>query len=342
MEKAIRIYKNKPIYEYTLCNEYVEVSALNYGATITSIKTRDKNGEMANILVSFDEVDSYFTEPDPYLNALVGPVAGRIAHGKYIVDGNTKQLSINSGDNHLHGGQTGISKQIFEVKKIEDEDAQILRFSLVCNHDLDGFEGEYNYIIDYILEGNSFSIVSKCIPEKRTIINMTSHMYFNLSGDLKTSIENHGLLIPAKNKAIICEDGYPSAIEKIIEESAFDFSSSQSIGNNYRKGNKEFSITRAFDTAFLLECNSPIILNDSESGRILKIETDQRSVVVYTANYFDDKLILNHGKKGYPFCGVALETQDIPNGINIDAENQKVYDSNTPYIQKTTYTFDVE
>ena len=325
------------VIEYTISNDEVELSVLNFGATVTSIRTKDKDGKVENILASFDDVESYFSKPGPYLNAMVGPVAGRIGYGQYSINGEVHSLSINNGKNHLHGGTSGISKQFFNVEK----DTNSITLTLDTDHDVDGFTGTYHYEIKYILNKNTLTIEAKCTPENKTILNMTSHMYFNLSGELKNSINEHLLTLPASKKTKIHEDGQPCCIMPIIEGSAFDFRTAKLIGRNFEIGDEEFNITRGYDTAFVLNGDEPIELVDKESGRTLEIHTDQKSVVVYSANYFDDDLTLNEGRKGYPFSCLAMETQDTPNGINIEGVSTKIYDKDTPYNQKTTYIFGI-
>ena len=332
---------NQELKEYVIKNAEIELRAINYGASVTAIKVKDRDGNFENILASFDDLNSYLDYPDPYLNAIVGPTAGRIAYGEYRILDNDVKLSINNGKHHLHGGSTGISRQYFEVEEIVQEKKKILRFTLETNHDIDGLTGKYYYEADYIIEGNTLTMKTRCTPEKPAIINMTSHMYFNLSGELKSSIKKQLLKLPAKEKLVLHEDGHPYRIDSINKGSAFDFSELTVIEDNYSIGDEEFKISLGYDVAFILE-DEPIILMDEESGRIMNIDTDQKCVVVYSANYFDESLILNNKIKGYPFSCIALETQDIPNGINIDGIETKVYDKDNPYTQETIYTFYVD
>lgn len=326
--------------QYVIKTENIEVRAIRYGACITMIKVSDRNGKKANVLASFQDVKDYVQQPDPYLNAMVGPVAGRIAYGAYTLGQTKKQLSITNGLHHLHGGKSGISKQSFHVEKICEGVVQKLRFTLDTKHDCDGFCGMFHYEIEYIVEGNILTIKARCRPEKATILNMTSHLYFNLSGDLRTSIAHHLLEIPAKKKVGIHKDGHPYGILPIKKGTAFDFTKKIEIGKAYALGDAEFSITKGYDTAFLLDGNI-IRLEDEASGRVLTIKTNQESVVMYTANYFNDALVLNQGKKGFPFCCLALETQAVPNGVNLDQMETKQYDMDHPYEQTTQYTFSI-
>lgn len=337
---AVATFRKEPVYEYTIKNEAITLSALSYGATITGIYTKDKHGVMENIVASYDHIMDYEKQPGPYLNAIVGPVAGRIAYGQYEIDHQPQQLSFNSNQHHLHGGFTGVSRSCFHLIE-EDSHATRLHFQLVKSHEEDGYpKGLYTYDIIYALENNTMTIDYLCTPVQKTLLNMTTHLYFNLSGDLKEAITTHDLQIPATKKLAIHEDGHPYKVEQIVDGSAFDFKQLCNLQQNIAKGDVEFTYTKGIDTAFLLE-KKPIILYHKESGRRLQITTDQQSVVVYTANYFDEALDLNKGKHGYPNCCIALETQDAPNGINIpELSTHQLYDAHHPYHQTTTYTFD--
>lgn len=337
--KLVANFKAGPVYEYILENEFLKISALNFGASITSIYMKNRDGDGENVVASFQDVMDYERQPDPYLNAIVGPVAGRIAYGTYCMGDTQYKLSINNNLHHLHGGASGISKQHFTVMEEKDR----LHFHLETTHEVDGFpKGVYTYDITYQLCENKLVISYIGIPPNTSLLNMTSHLYFNLSGNMKSSIQEHSLWIPSKQKMAIHADGHPYKVETIATDSAFDFSTLRNIGKNYKKGASEFTITRAYDTAFFLE-KAPIILYHEDSGRKLSIESDASSVVMYTANYFDNSLLLQPDTSGYPMCAIALETQHIPNGVNIpNCDTHAFADREHPYTQQTTYTFAVK
>lgn len=343
MKKAKMLtFEGQDVYAYTFGNAALEVTAIDFGATICAIKTKDRNGNMENVVVDFKNPQDYIDCPGPYLNAIVGPVAGRIAYGEYDLDGVTQHLSINNGLNHLHGGASGISKQRFHVEEIKGEYPK-LRFTLKTQHDVDGYVGAFTYQIDYTVIDTVLQVEYACIPEKKTVLNMTSHLYFNLSGEMKESIKEHALMLPSAHKLKIHEDGFPYCVEEIVKDSTFDFSTLRNIGENFELGSEEYVLTRGYDTPFLLDKGNEILLACEKSGRRLRIKTDQKSVVVYSANYFDESMYMNEGRQAYPFCCIALETQDAPNGVNIDGlETQQIFDHEHPYHQCTQYHFSCE
>lgn len=336
--KQVAVFKTGPVYEYTIENEVLTLTALNFGATITGIYLKETKQKSENMVASFRDIMDYERQGGPYLNAIVGPAAGRIAYGTYQMHDEQHQLSVNNGLHHLHGGMSGISKKHFTVQ----EETDTLHFHMETTHDEDGYpKGTYTYDVTYRICGNQL-IISYCgIPPVTSLMNMTSHLYFNLSGDMKESICTHDLCIPCTKKEGIHPDGHPYKIENIKKDSAFDFSVMQNIGDKYNISDSEFTYTKAFDTPFLLE-KKPILLYHKNSGRLLRIQSDAPCVVMYTANYFDDNLIWQNGTHGYPMCAIALETQDIANGVNIShCDAHPFADKQHPYHQTTTYTFDM-
>lgn len=337
MKKKVADFSQGAVYAYTIQNEAIHMTALNFGAVITELKTSDRSGNMENVVAAFSDIMDYERQQGPYLNAVVAPVAGRIAYGSYSMENTVHQLSINNGCHHLHGGTGGISRQLFHV----EEEEQALHFHLECRHDMDGFpQGTYRYDIWYRLSGNNLIIEYHGTPPQKSLMNMTSHMYFNLSGNLRESILQHDLRIDSVEKLKIHPDGHPFEKEKIGAGSAFDFRNMTPIQKRYELGHPEFQYTRAYDTPFLLGPNG-ITLYHAGSGRRLDMTTDAPSLVLYSANYFDDEnLELNHHRRGEAFIALALETQDLPNGVNIrNAEVHPFYDARHPYKQKTVYTF---
>ena len=148
MKKKVAEFSQGAVYAYTIQNEAIHMTALNFGAVITELKTSDRSGNMENVVAAFPDIMDYERQQGPYLNAVVSPVAGRIAYGSYSMENTVHQLSINNGCHHLHGGTGGISRQLFHV----EEEEQALHFHLECRHDMDGFpQGTYRYDIWYRL-----------------------------------------------------------------------------------------------------------------------------------------------------------------------------------------------
>lgn len=332
--EQVAVYQEHAVLEYTIENEVLRVTVLNFGGTISGIYFKEDDKE-TNMVASYANKQDYIDQGGPYLNALVGPVAGRIAYGNYHLHG-PHHLSINNGAHHLHGGTGGISKKLFTITQISNTQ---LRLQLDTIHDEDGYpKGVYHYIVEYTLNQDALCIQYHCTPPAVSLLNMTSHLYFNLNG-MKEDIRHHQLRFASTKKCRIEKECHPSELYAIKSNSAFDFSTLRDIQHNLEKGDPEFQYTIYYDTPFLLDQGS-ITLYDPKSHHQMDIFTDQNSLVVYTANWFDDALTFENNSKGKPLCCIALETQDIPNGINIAGyQHHQVFDPQHPYTQTTTYRF---
>lgn len=331
------MYRNE-IREYVIENDEIKVTALNYGAIITGIYTKDIHGKIENIVASFHHKEDYIKKPEPYLNAIVGPTAGRIAYGTYELDGKIQQLSL-QGTHHLHGGNHGVSMKVFEVEAKKDT----LHFHLETSHEEDGYpKGTVIYDVIYKIQGNQLIMDFHATPQSKMPLYMTSHLYFNLSGDLKRDIKSQTLYMDALKKVNIAKEGHPYKVVDIEKGSTFDFTTPKPLKNVLEKDEEEYQWTKGLDMPFLLT-NGVVELSDEQSGRHVSIQTTAPSVVVYSANFFDDTLILNQGKHAEPYLALAIEPQEIPNSFHLDGIDASViHDQQHPFTQKTVYTFTVK
>ena len=314
------------IKTYVMKNDQLEVHVLNYGGTVDKIYCKDANGVMENVLLSYHKKEDYINFPGPYLNALVGPIAGRIKDGKY---GN-RQFSINNGTNHLHGGFSGVSFDYWNIEQASDTE-------LICrldkNHDQDGYVGEFHYEVTYRIEGDTLTIQYNNTCEQLNPFSGTSHMYFNLSGDLKRGIYDHVLTSNISKMEMLDDLGAPCCVADIEKGSCFDFTEGKNLGEALHSDHPQFVITEGgIDHPFIV--NGPISLEDPISKRVMTITTDAPCVVVYTSNFIDDTTIFQNETVGYKHIAVAIELQDYANAINLGLSEEK-----TSYQQTTHYRF---
>lgn len=310
---------------YILKNQDLEVHVLDYGGIIDQIICADKNGNSENVLLSYEKQQDYIDIPGPYLNALVGPVAGRISGGK---DGK-HQLSLNDGNNHLHGGFHGIS---FDTFRMEQTSKTELKATLSRSHDDDGYEGVFDYTITYRLIDDQFVLNYDVHCTKPNLLYLTSHLYFNLSGNLQRDIKDERLTANFKQMMTIGETGAPDQVIDIPCNSAFDFSTGKTIGEVLASKHPQIVRTRGIDHPFLM--NGEVSLYDEISGRELTITSDAPCIVLYSANYIDETMNFKNGVVGKPNLGLAMELQDYANGINLGLGKLT-----TAYHQTTTYRF---
>ena len=311
--------------EYALENDKLLVKFLDFGGSFTYFGLKSDG---INCVANFKDKNDYLKISDPYLNALVGPFAGRIKEGK--CDG--FNFSVNGG-HHLHGGNLGVSKQYFSVCQNNPTSATL---TLTVNHSDDGYPGCVDYTVNYLLEDDVLIIDYYAVPSNKQPLNMTTHLYFNLSGSASEGVRNHVLHIPTSKRCPIAVSGVPESVEKIEKGCAFDFDDSRTIGQHFDMKPREFDVTRGFDCPYVLE-KSVLELEYEPLNKKLVIETDATSVVVYTANYFDESMIMDNGECCGMLSYVALECQDIPNGMNFDPQVTFYHDHNNPYKQHSVY-----
>lgn len=334
--KLVKKINDEEMINYTIENDTCRLSILNYGGTIYEFAIK-KDEEWINVVASLENIEDYLSEVNPYMNALIGPNAGRIAYGNYKIDDQTKKHSINNGLHHLHGGLQGIHCQFFDVNILSDESKEGIVLSLTICPKEDGYTSSFDYEIQYVLEESTLQIIYNCIPSEKESVNLTNHIYFNLSGNFHRSVEDEYLTLPSSKKAKIHQDNHPYMIQNIEKDGVFDFKNHRSLKEHFMLGSKEFDITLGYDAPFLLNEEGSINLEDKESKLGVEIITSCDSVVVYTANYFDSDMKLRGNVTGKPWCALALETQHMPNGINMKDVEHRFYDKEHPYHETTSY-----
>ncbi|XP_028676549.2 aldose 1-epimerase [Erpetoichthys calabaricus] len=300
--------------KFRLESEGVTVEILTLGCIISALKTRDRNGRSDDIVLGFDTLESYLTNPR-YFGAVVGRVANRIANGKFTVDGKEYQLAINNGPNALHGGPTGFHQAIWNAEVLPNG----VRLSLTSADGHEGYPGELQVSVTYMLEGDVLSLYYEACTNKTTPVNLTNHSYFNLAGQGTPDIYDHEISISADAYLPVESTMIPTGDVQPVKGTPFDLRSSVRIGDRLSQ-----LPDRGFDHNFCL--SSPEERRETPkyfsrvyhpgSGRVLNVATTQPGVQFYTSNFLDAS-IKGKGGAAYPkhsaFC---LETQNWPDAVN--------------------------
>ncbi|XP_072360436.1 galactose mutarotase isoform X1 [Scyliorhinus torazame] len=300
----------RPVERFTLRSRGVTLRVLSLGGIVSSLETGDRHGNMADIVLGFDNLQGYINK-HPYFGAVVGRVANRIAEGKFSIDGKEYQLPINNGPNSIHGGLKGFDKVLWTPEVLSNG----VRFSMTSADGEEGYPGELKVWVTYILDGAILAINYKAQTTKTTPINLTNHSYFNLAGNGFPNIYDHEVSIEAKSYLPVDMTSIPTGEIASVENTRFDLKKPVVLGNRIPN-----ELAGGFDHNFCLNCSkqrSPCArVYHQPSGRLLQIETTQPGVQFYTANFLDGSL---KGKGGamYPkhsaFC---LETQNWPDAVN--------------------------
>ncbi|WP_338597544.1 aldose epimerase family protein [Clostridium baratii] len=337
--KVIDNYNGKDIIEYTLTNKNnVSISILNLGGIITNIATPDRNGNLENIVLSFEDFKNYYTNPS-YYGAIIGRTAGRIDKGEVTINGKRYKLNKNYGVNSGHGGNIGFDKKIWDVKEFKNEESLGIELSLISKALEENYPGDLNVKVIYELNNkNEFFFKVYGETNEDTLMNITNHSYFNLSGNYKRDILNHSLKINSDNFLEIDENG--GATGKIIKtnNTPFDFNEFKKISKDINSEDEQIKLGNGYDHPFLLNEEKEIILKDEESGRVVRLETSQESVVVYSMNYYND-LKLKGDIIPKERMAICLETQAPPIGYNEAFKEMSYLKKEDKYYKYTKYTF---
>lgn len=323
---VIAKHDNQDIIEYQLiaANGF-QVNFLNYGGIIRAIYTPDKDGTLANIV----SVHEKFEPSNPgHLGAITGRIAGRIDGGKFNLAGIDYQLALNNNEiNNLHGGPFGIDKKIWNVTELHDG-VELTYFSPdgEC-----GFPANVNFKVNYRITADyqlSIEYFASC--DAPTIINLTNHSYFDLSGSIDAL--RMELQVPAQSFAEINPSGCVTGKISNVAGTAFDFRQAKALGKNIFQNELQLKLAKqGYDHPFLLDQNAIIKLSDPINGRSLAITTNEDCCVVYSANFRPVK-----------HSGLCLETQKMPNAINWpEYREQVIFTPAKPYYSYCKWQFGV-
>lgn len=334
------------VEQYTLTNtQGVEVKIITYGGRITSLKTPDKNGKMENIVLSFDTLDKYLAD-NPYFGAIIGRYGNRIKEGKFSLDGKDYKLATNDGPNHLHGGNKGFDRVVWKATPIDSLNALVLTYK--SKDQEEGYPGNLDIRVTYSLDDdNALKISYEAQTDKTTIINLTNHSYFNLSGDLTKKILPTAVKINADKYLPVNETLIPTGKLQEVEGTPFDFRKEKPIAQDIGDDNEQLKRGSGYDHCWVLNDQDQGLrwvasAFDSDSGRKLDVYTTEPGLQFYTGNSISNDLPLSGAGKDKKRIGFAMETEHYP-----DSPNQKDFPSvelkpGETYSSETIYKFSIK
>ncbi|WP_121357233.1 aldose epimerase family protein [Flavisolibacter nicotianae] len=333
--------KGEDVFLFQLTIGDVAVEIMNYGCTIVSILTPDRKGNKQNIVAGFRHLSDYAAD-HPYFGCVVGRFANRIAGGRFTLDGKTWQLSLNDGVNHLHGGFSGFNRKVWQVESMIDSDEQCgVTFSYFSRDGEEGYPGNLRVFISYRLTNENCLIVDyRASTDKPTIVSLSNHSYFNLSGFVQESISDHYLKINADYYTVKNENNTPSGVIERVRDTPFDFTTSKPIGQYIG----ELTAERGYDHNYVLNNNrrtsaTAASLYEPFSGRLMTVYTNMPGMQLYTANWWDGTLAGYHGNVYHQHSAVALETQAFPDAPNQPGFPSAVLRPGELYAKTTSFHF---
>jgi aldose 1-epimerase len=324
-ENFNKVIDGKQVGLFFLKNGNLTAAITNYGGRIVSLCAPDKNGQKDDVVLGFKSIDDYLKATGVYHGAIVGRVIGRIANGNFELDGKTQSLTINNGANHQHGGSKGFHNQVWDVKTVTDSS---LVLSYISVDGEMGYPGTLEVEATYQLTSNNELILKiLATTDKTTIVNLTNHAFFNLSGEGNGTILDHVLTIPSNYFCAVNPDKIKTGEILKVAGTPFDFRIGKPIGKDIilENTNEQLKIGMGYDQSYVLKKkkSNKIVLAatvvDPKSGRKLEVLTTNLGLHFFSANFFKGTDI---GKMGKPFNfreSFALETQDY------NSPNQKTF-----------------
>jgi aldose 1-epimerase len=338
-----------PVRAFTLSNARgVEVRLIDYGAIITSIRTPDKAGKSADIVLGFDSLAGYVTN-GPYFGALVGRYANRIAKGKFTLDGTTYKLAVNNGPNALHGGLKGFDKVLWKASPSADSSGVHVKLEYTSADGEEGYPGTVKASVTYSLTDSSQLIADyEATSDKPTPINLSQHSYFNLAGEGSGDVLGHVLTLDADRFTPIDSTFIPTGQLPSVSGTPFDFRKPTAIGARIDEPHPQIQNGHGYDHNFVLTrppgSNTLIqaaLVVDPVSGRTLEVSTTEPGVQFYTGNFLDGTVV---GKGGHAYprrAGFCLETQHYPDSPNKPQFPSTILRPGKTYRSRTVFTFGV-
>jgi aldose 1-epimerase len=320
-----KLSDGKSVDVYTMKNADLEVRVTNYGARIVSLKTKDRDGKVADVVLGYNSVDGYVAEKTTktYFGSIVGRYGNRIRGGKFTIDGHQYQIPLNNNGNALHGGPHGFDDQVWTGKELPNG----VEMSLVSKDGDMGFPGTLTVHVRYTLVGDAVHINYAATSDKATVTNITNHAYFNLSGDGSGTILDEVLMLNSDAYTPVDAGLIPVGGAKPVAGTPFDFGKATAIGARINQANDQLKIAGGYDHNWILRGANGTMklaakLYDPKSGRVLTVTTTQPGVQFYSGNFLDGSFTGKAGVKYTKNTGLCLETQHYP-----DSPNQPAFPS---------------
>lgn len=330
---------------YTLTNANgVTATLTDFGATLVSLATPDRDGNFADIAIGYDTLDGWVNDGS-YMGASVGRYGNRIANGKFTLDETEYILATNNGPHHLHGGNVGFNKKLWDAIPVEGENETGMFFSYLSPDGEEGYPGELQVGVLYTLnDQNEITITFSARSTAKTVINLVHHTYWNLTGDPSKTILDHKLMLLADGYVPTDETGIPNNGIQPVEGTPMDFRSATAIGERINGDHEQLVNGKGYDHSWAIngepgELRMAAVAYDPESGRIMQIKTDQPAIQFYTGNYMDGS---STGKGGVPHnlrTGFCLETQVFPDSPNQPELSSAVLEPGETYVHTMVHVF---
>lgn len=337
--------------ETTLCilknKGGIELTVTNYGAKIVSLMVPDKNGQWVDVVTGHDSIDAYLASEEPYFGAICGRYGNRIANAKFTLDGVVyDRLAQNNGPNCLHGGRVGFNAVVWDIKEL---DSRTIVLAYTAADGEEGFPGRLHTEVSYHLtDANELLITYHATTDKPTVLNLTNHSYFNLSGAGDPFIGDHVLTIPANYYLPTDETSIPYGPPEKVEGTPMDFRTPHEVGERIHHDFEPLVIGRGYDHTYIINgkivgemalaarCHSP------KTGILMDTLTTEPGIHLYTGNWMTGNLVGKHGQRYPRQSALCFETQHYPDSPNKPKYPTTVLRPGARFRSQTVFKFSIQ
>ncbi|MDZ7723183.1 MAG: aldose epimerase family protein [candidate division KSB1 bacterium] len=314
---------------YTLTNENgMQVKITNYGGTVTSILVPDKQGNVTDVVLGFDDLGAYIKD-SPYFGCIIGRFGNRIAGGQFKLDDKVYKLAVNNGPNHLHGGEKGFDKQVWDVVEHPSKDGGVLELHYHSPDGEENYPGNLDVVVSYTLTAeNEIVIRYRASTDQKTLVNLTNHTYFNLKDAGKSDVLNHVLELNADHFTPINEKLIPLGKIQPVQGTPMGFTQPKPIGQDIDQDDEQLKRAGGYDHNFVIKGKAGDVrfvarVTDPQSGRMLEVYSKEPGVQFYSGNFLDGTLTGKQNTVYQKRHGFCLETRALsgfsePAGISVD------------------------
>ncbi len=332
----------RTVDSYTLVNRNgASVKVITYGGTIVSVNMPDKGGRLADVVLGFDDLQSYENQ-DVYIGAVIGRSSSRIKHGELMINGVNYQLSCNQNSHHLHGGDEGFDRKVWNAQICQDA----LKLCYISADGEEGYPGELRVTITYRLtDDNELILDYDAVCNQDTICNLTNHSYFNLTGDANNSVLSHKLKLHADYYTESDKELLSTGNVVSVASTPLDFLNFKTLAENIESSFSQLQFANGYDQNYIINRDAVGLelaaeLFDETSGRLMKCYTTMPGIQLYSSNFLDGILIGKNHIAYQKHCALCLETQFFPGNIQFENFPTSVLKADTPYHHTTVYRFE--
>lgn len=323
----------------------LEMAVTNYGAKVVSLLVPDRDGNLEDIVLGFDDLDGYLKANEPYFGAAIGRYGNRIAGGTFTLGGRKYTLATNNGKNHLHGGRKGFNAHVWDTRQPDDH---TLVFSRISPEGEEGYPGNLKVTMVYTLtDRNEFRVTYEAETDRTTVINLTHHSFFNLHGAGQGTVNDHILQINASRYTPVDETLIPTGRIEPVRGTPMDFTRPAEIGSRIGADFEQLRFGNGYDHNWVLDRADGTLRHaatawEPKSGRVMEVWTTEPGLQFYGGNFLDGK---DQGKGGTPYefrTAFCLETQHFPDSPNQPAFPSTVLKPGDTYTHEAVYKFSIK